>query len=69
MLVRATDRYLSDYVAVPRSVRAFLTGFTGSVGDALITQKQAILFVDGRYELQAQQQAPHFDVRVVTLGE
>ncbi|MEM7402610.1 MAG: M24 family metallopeptidase [Myxococcota bacterium] len=68
VLVRATDRYLSEYVAVPRSVRAFLTGFTGSVGDALITHKQAILFVDGRYQLQAQQQAPHFDVRVVTLG-
>lgn len=36
--------------------RAFITGFTGSAGTALITRKEALLFTDGRYFLQARQQ-------------
>lgn len=69
VLVCSTDMYLSEYVPIKQSVRAFLTGFTGSVGDAVITQDSATLFVDGRYRLQAKQQAPYFDVQVVALGQ
>lgn len=47
------DAYQSEYV-VPRDERlAWLTGFTGTWGLALVTQDALILFVDGRYTVQA----------------
>lgn len=57
------DRFQSEDVA-PRDQRlAWLTGFTGSAGVAVVTQKKALLFTDGRYELQAPQQVGKaFDV-------
>ena len=41
---------------------AFVTGFTGSAGLALLLKKKALLFVDGRYTLQAQQEAPGWKI-------
>ncbi len=34
----------------------YLTGFSGSAGQSLVLKKQAFLFVDGRYTLQAQKE-------------
>ncbi|CAG2171919.1 unnamed protein product, partial [Oppiella nova] len=39
--------------------RAFISGFDGSAGTALITQKEALLWTDGRYFLQAEKQLDH----------
>src|SRR5262249_32647941 len=36
--------------------RAWLTGFTGSAGLAIVLADKAVLFVDGRYTLQARDQ-------------
>jgi Xaa-Pro aminopeptidase len=68
VLVRSTDRYLNEYVPDDESARVWITGFNGSMGDAVITGDRAVLFVDGRYTLQASQQAPDFESRTVTLG-
>ncbi|KAI5080956.1 hypothetical protein GOP47_0004139 [Adiantum capillus-veneris] len=46
----------SEYVANRDRRRAFVSGFTGSAGLALITHKEALLWTDGRYFLQATQQ-------------
>jgi len=35
---------------------AFISGFTGSEGTAIITEKEAALWTDGRYFLQASQE-------------
>ena len=62
--VPRVDEHRGEAVA-PHSERlAWLTGFTGSAGFAIILQKKAALFVDGRYTLQAAQQvdADLFDV-------
>lgn len=64
LLVRSTDRFFNEYVPKSLSIREKITGFDGSVGDAIITQKSAYLFVDGRYTLQAKAQAQGFDVIV-----
>jgi Xaa-Pro aminopeptidase len=53
LIVRGTDRYLNEYVPHAESTREWLTGFTGSMGDALVTADGAFLFVDGRYHTQA----------------
>ncbi|MEI6804884.1 MAG: M24 family metallopeptidase [Myxococcaceae bacterium] len=68
-LVRSTDCYLNEYVPTEQSRRAYLTGFTGSLGDVLVSADKAILFVDGRYAIQAKAEAPDFEVRVLPLGQ
>lgn len=56
LLVRSTDRFLNEYVPREQSSRIWATGFTGSMGEALITADAAYLAVDGRYWLQARQE-------------
>lgn len=67
LLIRSTDRYFNEYVPKFMSMRAMMSGFDGSVGDAIITDTSAHLFVDGRYDLQAKRQAPAFVTH--TLGQ
>ena len=51
-----SDEHQGEYVP-PRGQRlAWLTGFTGSAGLAVVLRERAALFVDGRYTLQAAQQ-------------
>lgn len=57
-LIPKSDEYMLEY-APPSSERlAWLTGFTGSAGMALVAPRSAALFVDGRYTEQAKQQTP-----------
>ena len=51
-LVPRTDEYQGEYVPPSSERLAFLTGFTGSAGIALVMEEQAIVFVDGRYTTQ-----------------
>ena len=51
-LVPRADAHQGENVA-PRDERlAWLTGFTGSAGLAVVTRDRAAIFVDGRYRLQ-----------------
>lgn len=60
LIVPTTDEYLSEYVAPHNQRLAWLTGFTGSAGTAIITQKKAAIFVDGRYRVQVKQQVDQY---------
>ncbi|HEY1431309.1 MAG TPA: aminopeptidase P family protein [Stellaceae bacterium] len=52
-IVPRADQHQGEYVP-PRGQRlAWLTGFTGSAGLAIVLRDRAALFVDGRYTLQA----------------
>ncbi|MDE1158310.1 MAG: aminopeptidase P family protein [Neorhizobium sp.] len=55
-LVPRADEYLGEYVPEASERLAWLTGFTGSAGIALITQREAVVFVDGRYVTQLAEQ-------------
>jgi len=55
-LVPSSDPHQSEYVPEFWRRRAFLTGFTGSAGDALVTMKNAGLWTDSRYYLQAERE-------------
>lgn len=48
-LVPTDDPHLSEYVPKAYMRRAFLTGFTGSAGTAVVTHEQALLWTDSRY--------------------
>lgn len=56
VLVPRADEHQGEYVPASAERLAWLTGFTGSAGVALILAEKAILFVDGRYTLQAREQ-------------
>ena len=55
-LVPRADEYQGEYVPACSERLAWLTGFTGSAGVALVTRSQAIVFVDGRYTTQLVEQ-------------
>jgi Xaa-Pro aminopeptidase len=55
-LVPRADEYQGEYVPACSERLAWLTGFTGSAGIALVTRSQAIVFVDGRYTTQLGEQ-------------
>ncbi|BEJ14579.1 hypothetical protein CspHIS471_0403460 [Cutaneotrichosporon sp. HIS471] len=52
-VVPSGDAHSSEYLAPCDARRAFLTGFTGSAGLAVVTQTEALCWTDGRYFLQA----------------
>jgi Xaa-Pro aminopeptidase len=55
-LVPRADEYQGEYVPASAERLAWLTGFTGSAGMALVTGSQAVVFVDGRYVTQLAEQ-------------
>ena len=55
-LVPRSDEHQGEYVAKGSERLAWLTGFTGSAGVALVLKSNAFVFVDGRYTVQAAQQ-------------
>jgi Xaa-Pro aminopeptidase len=55
-IVPHADRHLNEYVAPSEERLAWLTGFSGSAGVAVVLADRAALFVDGRYTLQAREQ-------------
>jgi Xaa-Pro aminopeptidase len=55
-LVPRTDHHQNEYVPASEQRLAWLTGFDGSAGTALVLPDRAILFTDGRYMLQVREQ-------------
>jgi len=53
-IVPRTDEYQGEYVPAASQRLAWLTGFTGSAGLAIVLPDSAAVFVDGRYTLQAE---------------
>ncbi|MEO1476927.1 MAG: aminopeptidase P family N-terminal domain-containing protein, partial [Pseudomonadota bacterium] len=47
------DEYQNEYLPDANERLAWISGFTGSAGAAIVGQDTAYLFVDGRYTLQA----------------
>ncbi|MGA9430191.1 MAG: aminopeptidase P family protein [Xanthobacteraceae bacterium] len=52
-IVPRADRYQNEYVPPCAERLAWLTGFTGSAGAAIVLADSAVIFVDGRYTVQA----------------
>ena len=62
-VVPRSDEHQSEYVPAGAERLAWLTGFTGSAGIALVLREAAAVFVDGRYTVQVRQQ---IDTRAFT---
>ncbi|WVZ62377.1 hypothetical protein U9M48_012135 [Paspalum notatum var. saurae] len=58
-IVPSQDAHQSEFIAECFMRRAYLTGFTGSAGTAVVTKNKAALWTDGRYFLQAEKELSH----------
>jgi Xaa-Pro aminopeptidase len=56
-IVPRSDEHLGEFVPADSERLAWLTGFTGSAGLAVVMAETAALFIDGRYTLQVRDQA------------
>lgn len=68
-IIPQSDPHQSEYLASHWQVRRWLTGFTGSAGDLLVTLDGAYLWVDSRYWLQAARQLAGTEVQVMEDGK
>lgn len=55
-VVPISDEHMSEYVGDYAQRLAWLTGFQGSAGSAVVLPEEAAIFVDGRYTLQVREQ-------------
>src|SRR5271156_4583929 len=55
-IVPRADRFQNEYVPPCAERLAWLTGFTGSAGLAIVLADRAVIFVDGRYTVQAREE-------------
>jgi Xaa-Pro aminopeptidase len=68
-LVPSTDEHINEYLPECKRRREWVSGFTGSAGDFLLTLEQAWLFVDSRYHEQADYEVDLGCIQVSKLGQ
>lgn len=68
-LVPTADFHNSEYVNDYFKVRCFLSGFTGSNGTLVISQKETGLWTDGRYFVQAQKELEGSGIVLYRMAE
>ncbi|MBC6982309.1 aminopeptidase P family protein [Caulobacter sp. 17J80-11] len=69
-LVPHEDEHQNEYLPEANDRLAWLTGFTGSAGAAVVLKDKAAVFVDGRYTLQVRDQVDEglFEIRDLVEG-
>ena len=68
-IIPTSDFHNSEYVSDYFMVRKYFSGFTGSAGTLVVTDKEAALFTDGRYFIQAQKELAGSDIILMKMGE
>lgn len=68
-IIPSADYHQSEYVGEFFKGREFISGFTGSAGTVVITQEKAILWTDGRYFLQAEDELSSSCVELYKMGQ
>lgn len=68
-LVPTSDFHQSEYVSPYFCVREYLCGFTGSNGTLVVSAKEAGLWTDGRYFIQAEKELEGTGVKLYRMAE
>ena len=66
--IPTSDFHGSEYVNDYFKVREFFSGFTGSAGELLVTGKEALLWTDGRYFIQAEKELEGSGIKLMKSG-
>lgn len=67
-IVNTADPHQSEYLSEHFKERAWLTGFTGSAGTALVSKDQALVWADGRYFIQAAHQIEGSEFKLMKMA-
>lgn len=68
-IIPSNDPHMSEYVSTYWMSRAYFSGFTGSAGTLVITEKTSGLWTDGRYYIQAAKQLEGSEIQLFKMGE
>ncbi len=68
-VIPTADFHESEYVGEYFKARAYMTGFNGSAGTAVVTKTEAGLWTDGRYFVQAERQLAGTGVTLFRMAE
>ena len=67
-IIPQADAHMSEYLAPHWQARRWLSGFTGSAGDLVVTADEALLWTDSRYFLQAAEQLSDTEIKLMKDG-
>lgn len=68
-IIPRCDAHQGEYVSLNAERLAWLTGFTGSAGMAVVLKEKAAIFVDGRYTLQARNQVSNSIFEICPMSD
>lgn len=68
-IIPSFDSHQSEYVAEHWKCRQWISGFTGSAGTVVITLRDAGLWTDGRYYIQAEKQLEGSEIRLFRMSD
>ena len=68
-VIPTSDFHESEYVGDYFKARKYMSGFTGSAGTLVVTAKEACLWTDGRYFIQAAEQLKDSTITLMRMGE
>lgn len=66
--INTADPHQSEYVSAAFRSRAWISGFTGSAGTAVVTRESALLWTDGRYFIQAEKQIAGSEFKLMKMA-
>ena len=67
--INTNDYHMSEYIPEYFKTLRYFSGFSGSLGQLVVTFESAYLFVDGRYHGQADLEAGVYGIKVMKLGK
>lgn len=68
VIIPQADPHMSEYLSDHWKARKFLSGFTGSAGNLIVTTDRALLWTDSRYFLQASDQISGTGIELMKDG-
>ena len=68
-IVTDSDPHASEYTAMHWKARTWVSGFSGSNGTMVVTMSEALLWTDGRYYIQAENQMQGTGIILMRSGE
>lgn len=69
VIIPQTDPHQSEYLSDHWQVRRWISGFTGSAGDLVVTSSDAFIWADSRYWIQAAEQLADTPIAVMEDGK
>ena len=63
-IIPSSDPHQSEYAPTHWQSREWISGFTGSAGTVVVTQKHAGLWTDSRYFIQAEEELSNSEIKL-----